>query len=59
MYFDQDDILHRVEGLETLVIPFSKEEIDDIVNDLSSEKLLDPDSFNTDFMKKVLEQYCK
>jgi hypothetical protein len=59
MYFDQDDILHRVEGLETLVIPFSKEEIDDIVNDLPSEKSLDPDSFNTDFMKKVLEQYCK
>jgi hypothetical protein len=52
MYFDLDDILHSVDGLETLVTPFSKEEIDAIVNDLPSGKSPGPDGFNTDFLKK-------
>jgi hypothetical protein len=41
-----------VDGLETLVTPFSKEEIDAIVNDLPSGKSPGPNGFNIDFLKK-------
>ena len=44
-------LIHRVEGLEDLDAPFTKQEIDSVVKDLPSDKAPGPDGFNGDFIK--------
>jgi hypothetical protein len=44
--------------LEDLILPFSNEEIDGVVNNLKSDKSPGPDSFNTDFMKQDFYDLC-
>jgi hypothetical protein len=52
MHFDLEALLTLIDDLESLVLPFSNVEIDDVVKDLKTDKYPGPDGFNTDFMKK-------
>jgi hypothetical protein len=52
VYFDLGSLINRDDNLEDLAAPFSKEEIDNIVQNLPLGKSPGPDGFNTDFMKK-------
>jgi len=49
IYFNLDDLLQPVEGLDILELPFTESEITDIVKQLPSKKSLGPDGFNSDF----------
>jgi hypothetical protein len=49
IYFDLGSLIHRDDDLEDLAAPFSKEEIDNIVQNLPLGKSPGPDGFNTDF----------
>jgi hypothetical protein len=50
MHFNINDLLSPVAHLEHLASPFSKEEIDKIVANLSPGKSPGPNGFNTDFL---------
>jgi hypothetical protein len=52
MYFDLSILLHRTIDLDVLEGPFTHEEINGIIKELSSEKSPGPDGFNSDFMKR-------
>jgi hypothetical protein len=52
MYFDLSSLLNRVDNLDDLALPFSKDEIDDVIRGLPIGKSPGPDGFNTDFIKK-------
>jgi hypothetical protein len=52
MYFDLSELLQPQDSLEELDVPFQKEEIDDIVKNLSMGKSPGPYGFNTDFVRK-------
>jgi hypothetical protein len=52
VYFDLQSLLSAAENLEALEEPFTKEEIDSIVQQLHSDKSTGPDGFNGDFIKK-------
>jgi hypothetical protein len=52
MHFDLNSLLVPIENLEDLILPFSNDEIDEVVNNLKSDKSPGSDGFNTDFMKK-------
>jgi hypothetical protein len=52
MHFDLEAPLMPIDDIETLVLPFSNEEIDDVVRNLKIDKSPGSDGFNTDFMKK-------
>jgi hypothetical protein len=58
IHFDLNELLQPVSDLEELHSPFSNEEIDSIVMNLPLGKSPDPDGFNTNFMKKMLEGHC-
>lgn len=49
---DLSNLLQLSEELHILDQPFTKEEIDQVVKDLPSDKSPGPDGFNTDFIKK-------
>jgi hypothetical protein len=51
-HFDLHDLLQPDIDLSDLVLPFGKEEIDNIIKNLLSGKTPGPDGFNSDFMKK-------
>lgn len=51
MDFDLNTILQPAKKLDWLHDPFTKEEIDTVISQLSTHKSLVPDGFNTDFMK--------
>jgi hypothetical protein len=51
MYLDLQLLLTTLESLDCLEEPFTKEEIDFIVQHLSTDKLPGPDGFNGDFLK--------
>jgi hypothetical protein len=60
MHFDLNSLLVPIANLEDLILPFSNDEIDGVVNNLKSDKSPGPDGFHTDFMKKcwpVIKQY--
>jgi hypothetical protein len=60
MHFDLNSLLVPIENLEDLILPFSNDEIDGVLNNLKSNKSPGPDGFNTDFMKKcwpILKQH--
>jgi hypothetical protein len=52
MHFELRDLIQPSDDLEGLIIPFAKEEIDQIVKNLPCGKSPGPDGFNTDFIKK-------
>jgi hypothetical protein len=50
--FNLDSIIQTNVDLNSLVTPFSREEIDYVVKSLPSDKAPGPDGFNTDFVKR-------
>jgi hypothetical protein len=50
--FDLSELLIRNEDLQLLDSPFTKQEIDNIIKSLPSDKSPGPDGFNTNFIKK-------
>lgn len=46
-----DSVLHRLEVLQDLEVPFTKKEIDDVVNILPTDKATGLDGFNGVFIK--------
>jgi hypothetical protein len=52
MLFDLHSLLRAPENLQWLEDPFSKEEIDNIIMELHSDKSPGPDGFDNDFIKK-------
>jgi hypothetical protein len=52
MYFDRHSLLTPAENLEILEEPFTKEEIDSIIQQLPTYKSPGPNGFNGDFLKK-------
>jgi hypothetical protein len=58
--YRRHSLLVPIANLEDLILPFSNDEIDGVVNNLKSDKSPGPDGFNMDFMKKcwpVIKQY--
>jgi hypothetical protein len=53
MHFDLEALLLPLD-LETLIVHFSNDEIDEVVRNLKTDKSPGPDGFNTYFMKKML-----
>jgi hypothetical protein len=52
MHFDLSLYIQPRTNLECLATPFTKEEIESVVANLTNEKSREPDGFNTEFMKK-------
>lgn len=44
-------LIHKLDNLHALEAPFSKEEIDNVVKQLTSDKALGVDGFNGDFIE--------
>jgi hypothetical protein len=51
MVFNLTDLVHPIEGLEDLTIPFSTDKIDRIVQNMPVDKAPSPDEFNGRFLK--------
>jgi hypothetical protein len=51
MLFNLDDLVQPVRGLEKLVLPFSHEDIDKVVQNMPSDKASRPDGFKRKFLK--------
>lgn len=57
--FDLVSVMTRVDGLEDLSIPFTHEEIDNVVKEMPSDRASGPDGFNGCFLKScwhIIEQ---
>jgi hypothetical protein len=52
MHFDLNFFISPSVELQDLILPFQKEEIDNIVSNLPNGKSPGPDGFNTEFLKK-------
>ena len=52
MQYNINDLVIEHEGLEQIVAPFSKEEIDNVVKHMPVDKAPGPDGFNGMFFKK-------
>ena len=52
IHFNLDHLMQATVDLRSLELPFTKDEIDPVVKSLPSVKSLDPDGFNTDFVKR-------
>lgn len=51
MLFDLPTIIKRVDGLEELTVPFTREEIDQVVKEMPIDRAPSPDGSNRCFMK--------
>jgi hypothetical protein len=51
MLFNLNDLLIASDNLNSLEIPFSKQEIDKVVSELPNNKSPGPDGFNNEFVK--------
>jgi hypothetical protein len=51
MKFDLDVLLRKVQGLEELVLPFTKKEMDKVINEIPADRAPRPDGFNGLFVK--------
>lgn len=52
MEFGLQSLLYVIENTNLLEEPFCKEEIDDVISNLPTNKSHGPDGFNGDFLKK-------
>jgi hypothetical protein len=52
MVFNLSSLIQPIDNLSELEHPFSRQEIDQIIKCLPSNKSPGPDGFNTDFVKK-------
>ena len=52
MGFDLNSLLTKIDGLSSLSKPFEKEEKDDVIKFMPSDKAPGPDGFNGLFLKK-------
>jgi hypothetical protein len=52
MQFDLSVLLRRVEGLDELVFPFTKNEMDDVIKEMPADRAPRSDGFNGLFVKK-------
>jgi hypothetical protein len=52
MQFDLSVLLRRVEGLDDLVLPFFKKEMDGVIQEMPADRAPGPDGFNGLFVKK-------
>jgi hypothetical protein len=57
MCLDLQNLLHRVEGLDALIVPFTHEEMDKIISKMPPDKTLGTDGFNGLFLKKMMVYY--
>lgn len=51
MMFDLMAIIKRIEGLDELTVPFTREEVDQVVKELPNDRGPGPDGFNGCFLK--------
>nr|XP_045089732.1 uncharacterized protein LOC123497389 [Aegilops tauschii subsp. strangulata] len=51
MKFDLDRIIKKVDGLEELTVPFTTDEIDNVIKLMPADRALGPDGFNGAFLK--------
>lgn len=49
---DLEELIREVPNLDLLEVPFTQEEIDNMVKSLASDKTPGPDGFNNSFLKK-------
>jgi hypothetical protein len=52
MVFNLSSLIQLIGNLSELEIPFSHQEIDQVINNLPTNKSPGPDGFNTDFVRK-------
>jgi hypothetical protein len=52
MHFPLGDLIARIDGLESLSLPFTSEEIDNIIKSLPTDRSPGPDGFNGLFLKR-------
>jgi hypothetical protein len=52
MLFNLDSLLDSGVDLSSLEIPFSNQEIDNIIKNMPTDKSPGPDGFNNEFLKK-------
>jgi len=52
MLFNLEDLVNRHNDLDELVQPFSRKEIDNVINKMANDKAPGPDGFNGMFLKK-------
>jgi hypothetical protein len=52
MQYNLDDLVLNHEGLDQILAPFTKEEIDNVVKHMPMDKAPGPDGFNGMFFKK-------
>ena len=57
--FDLPALIQSATDLNSLAVPFQKEEIDAVVKFLPSDKAPGPDDFNTDFIKNCWPIICQ
>lgn len=51
MKFSLWDIIKRIEGLDELTLPFTREEVDLVVKEMPADRAPGPDGFNGSFLK--------
>jgi hypothetical protein len=52
MQFDLGHLIQRVDGLEELTAPFTKEEMNGVIKNMPTDRAPEPDGFNGRFLKK-------
>jgi hypothetical protein len=52
MVFNLSSLIQPIDNLSELEIPFSHQEIDQVIKNLPTNKLPGPDGFNIDFVRK-------
>jgi hypothetical protein len=57
MCLDLQNLLHIVEGLDALTVPFTHEKMDKIISKMPPDKAPGPDGFNGSFLKKMSAYY--
>jgi hypothetical protein len=51
MKFDLPSIIKKIDGLDVLTVPFTREEIDQVVKQMPGDRAPGPDGFNGSFLK--------